>query len=51
MSDSIICVVDIETDSPLIGTNSMLSFAAAAFNGDGGEIASFSRNLHPLENG
>ena len=51
MSDSIICVVDIETDGPLIVTNSMLSFAAAAFNGDGGEIASFSRNLHPLENG
>lgn len=39
---------DIETDGPLIFTNSILSFASAAFTADGQEVGSFERNLDTL---
>lgn len=47
--------IDIETDGPLIGTNSMLSLGAAAFSWEMKEpkksYSSFEVNLHPLMNG
>jgi DNA polymerase III alpha subunit (gram-positive type) len=39
---------DIETDGPIPGENSMLSFASAAYATDGKEIATFSANLESL---
>lgn len=39
---------DIESDGPIPGPNSMLSFASVAFNEDGEELGSFSRNLQTL---
>ncbi|MFO0659640.1 MAG: hypothetical protein U0165_07405 [Polyangiaceae bacterium] len=40
---------DIETDGPIPGPNSMLSFASAAFTADKKLIATFSANLETLE--
>lgn len=45
----IYCFVDIETDGPVPGEHSLLSFACIALTESGHEIDSFSRNLHPLE--
>jgi hypothetical protein len=39
---------DIESDGPIPGVNSMLSFASVALDGDGRELATFSANLEPL---
>ena len=39
---------DIETDGPIPGPNSMLSFASAAFMPDKTMIGTFSANLHVL---
>ena len=39
---------DIETDGPIPGPNSMLSFASAAFKPDGTRISTFSANLELL---
>ena len=39
---------DIETDGPIPGANSMLSFASIAYDGDGRELGSFSVNLETL---
>jgi DNA polymerase III alpha subunit (gram-positive type) len=40
--------VDVETDGPLPGPNSMLSFGAAAFSEDEGPVGTFEANLHTL---
>jgi len=39
---------DIESDGPIPGPNSMLSFGSAAFSADGGLVATFEANLHTL---
>jgi DNA polymerase III alpha subunit (gram-positive type) len=39
---------DVETDGPIPGPNSMLSFASAAYRADKKLLATFSANLHPL---
>jgi len=39
---------DIETDGPIPGANSMLSFASVAYDDDGRELACFSVNLETL---
>lgn len=39
---------DVETDGPLPGPNSMLSFASVAFEESGSELGSFTRNLETL---
>src|SRR4051795_4826144 len=39
---------DVETDGPIPGPNSMLSFASAAFLADKTMIGTFSANLHLL---
>lgn len=39
---------DIEADGPIPGPHSMLSFASVAFDDDGHELGSFSRNLVTL---
>ncbi len=43
--------VDVETDGPIPGPHSMLSLGAAAFDVEGGMIATFSTNLAPLPDG
>jgi hypothetical protein len=40
---------DVETDGPIPGPNSMLSFGSAAFNVDGKMIGTFTRNLDLLD--
>lgn len=40
---------DIESDGPIPGPNSMLSFGSVALTKDGKELGSFSRNLETLE--
>ena len=40
---------DVETDGPIPGPHSMLSFASVAFDDEGNEVGSFTRNLHTLE--
>lgn len=40
---------DIESDGPIPGPNSMLSFGSAAFINDGKLVNTFSSNLHTLE--
>jgi hypothetical protein len=42
---------DIETDGPIPGKNSMLSFGSAAYLADKSLIATYSANLQPLPNG
>jgi hypothetical protein len=49
MNALILCFVDIETDGPVPGDNSMLSLACVAKSEEGEEIGVFSRNLCPLE--
>jgi hypothetical protein len=39
---------DVETDGPIPGPHSMLSFASAAFRGDGSLVDTFTRNLELL---
>lgn len=39
---------DVETDGPIPGPHSMLSFASVAFDDSGAELGSFSRNLQTL---
>jgi hypothetical protein len=39
---------DIETDGPIPGANSMLSFASIAYDGEGRELGSFAVNLETL---
>ena len=39
---------DVETDGPIPGPHSMLSFASVAFNEDGDELSVFTRNLETL---
>lgn len=41
---------DVETDGPIPGPNSMLSFGSAAFTADGKLIDTFTRNLETLPN-
>lgn len=41
--------VDIETDGPIPGPHSMLSFGAAAFTADGTMVDTFTRNLELLD--
>ncbi|BAQ16060.1 3'-5' exoribonuclease domain-containing protein [Methyloceanibacter caenitepidi] len=40
--------VDVETDGPIPGPNSMLSLGAAAFDEEGTLLESWQRNLHPI---
>lgn len=40
--------VDIESDGPIPGPHSMLSFGAVAFRADGEEVGAFEANLLPL---
>ena len=39
---------DVETDGPIPGPHSMLSFASVAFDDHGIELGHFARNLEPL---
>jgi len=39
---------DIETDGPIPGANSMLSFASIAYDGEGRELGTFAANLETL---
>jgi len=48
MNPEIYVSTDIESDGPIPGPNSMLSFASVAFDADGNELGSFSRNLDLL---
>jgi len=41
--------IDIETDGPAPGVNSMLALGAAAFTADGAEVSDWYSTLHPLE--
>lgn len=41
--------VDVETDGPCPGLNSMLSVGAAAFSRDGNNLGTFERNIKPAE--
>ncbi len=45
MVDLIYCFHDIEVDGPELGTHSMLSFACAAYDEVGNEVASMEKNL------
>lgn len=49
MKDEIYVSVDVEADGPIPGPNSMLSFAAAAFNKSGELLATFTANLDLLD--
>ena len=40
---------DVETDGPIPGPNSMLSFASAAYRADKTLVSTFSANLHTIE--
>jgi hypothetical protein len=40
---------DVETDGPIPGPNSMLSFGSAAYTADKTLLATYEANLHPLE--
>lgn len=48
MSEEIYVSVDVETDGPIPGPNSMLSFGAVALKSDGTEISSCTYNLELL---
>lgn len=48
MSEEIYVSVDIESDGPIPGPNSMLSFGAVALRSDGTEISSCTHNLELL---
>ncbi len=49
ISAEIYISVDIESDGPIPGPHSMLSFGAAAFTADGTMVDTFTRNLDRLE--
>ena len=49
MAREVYLSTDIEADGPIPGPHSMLSFASVAFDDEGNELASFSRNLATLE--
>ena len=49
MAREIFVSTDVEADGPIPGPHSMLSFASVAFDEDGNELASFSRNLALLD--
>ncbi len=49
MNGPIICFIDIETDGPLAGSNSMLSLGCVAYRETGTEVSAFARNLCLLE--
>ena len=48
MKKEVFFSTDIESDGPLPGPNSMLSFGSVAFSEDGNELGSFTRNLELL---
>lgn len=48
MKQEIYLSTDVETDGPIPGPHSMLSFGSVAFDATGREIASFARNLETL---
>lgn len=48
VNNEIYVSTDIETDGPIPGPHSMLSFASVAFDSYGNEIGRFSRNLETL---
>ncbi|MEZ4391160.1 MAG: hypothetical protein R3A48_08695 [Polyangiales bacterium] len=48
-TEEIYLSTDVETDGPIPGPHSMLSFATAAFDARGSTLATFSANLHTLE--
>jgi DNA polymerase III alpha subunit (gram-positive type) len=48
MKKEIYISTDIETDGPIPGPNSMLSFGSVALDEDGNELGSFTRNLDLL---
>jgi hypothetical protein len=48
MSDEIYVSTDVETDGPIPGPHSMLSFASIAFRGDKTNVGEFAVNLAPL---
>ena len=41
-------VTDIEVDGPIVGQNSMMSFASVAIDANGIEISTFQATLEPL---
>ena len=49
MAAEVYVSTDVETDGPIPGPHSMLSFASAAFLGDGTQVGTFSANLATLE--
>ena len=49
MTIEIYISTDVETDGPIPGPYSMLSFASAAYTANGEMISTFSANLEPLE--
>ena len=49
MAEEIYISTDVETDGPIPGPNSMLSFASAAYRADKTLIATFSANLVTLD--
>lgn len=49
MKEELYVSVDVETDGPIPGPHSMLSFGAASFTADGRMIGTFSRNLKTLD--
>lgn len=49
MAREIYVSTDVEADGPIPGPHSMLSFASAAFDDEGNEVGSFTRNLATLD--
>lgn len=49
MKDEFFVSIDVESDGPIPGDNSMLSFGAVALSQDGKILGKFSRNLELLE--
>jgi 3'-5' exoribonuclease Rv2179c-like domain len=48
MKEEIYVSTDVESDGPIPGPNSMLSFGSAAFRADGTMLSTFSRNLDEM---
>jgi hypothetical protein len=49
MAREVYVSTDVEADGPIPGPHSMLSFASVAFDDEGNEVGSFTRNLHTLD--
>jgi DNA polymerase III alpha subunit (gram-positive type) len=49
MSKEIYFSIDVETDGPIPGPNSLLSLGAVALDSQGNELGTFYRNFKPLE--